>query len=113
MNDFTMTQSITTNEVFMIENISNMLINMTNSSNATTSSGTSNEASDRERYAILGIMGLWVIGVGLFIGARKGYEAIRDGKCNPCGLFKADTTTPYCERTYLNLDNMEGPVGVP
>lgn len=90
----------------MINNITDMLINMTNT---TAAPGTADSTDHREGYAILGIIGCWIVGVSLFIATRKGYEAIRDDKCNPCGLFTADTTTPMHERTYLNLDS-NGPV---
>jgi len=80
----------------MINNVTNMLFNMTNTTgapNATNSTGYG------FGYALIGAAVFW----GSLIAARKGYEAIRDGRCNPCGLFRADTTTPLSQRTYLTF----------
>jgi hypothetical protein len=84
----------------MINNVTDMLLNMTNTTNAPNAANSTNYGF---AYALMGAAVFW----GSLIAARKGYEAVRDGRCNPCGLFRADTTTPHDQRTYLTFSGGE------
>lgn len=72
------------------------LINITNVAPAITPAP--NDTDAEFPYVLLAIAGLYL----LLFGVWKGYEAIRDGRCNPCGLFRA--TPPQSERTYRTFD---------
>lgn len=86
----------------MIDNITMTLINITNTTHSP------NGSSDgMPWYVPVVCVGFW----GSVLLARKGYEALRDGRCarfNPCRLFR-DDTTPVNERTYIGnaINNLD------